>query len=319
MNIVHPTGEVFEREVAACLDMMSPWLWRIEVAKSRIELLYRPRPESQDTDLLQLLKNRESRQRLVHPEDLATLESVMLGLRMGTSGTAVFRVLDAGGTTWFRLSGCLSEDDPRFVLGYLIDISDVVEAVCRKMGSAMPPQLSQTERSLPFLPTEKLLTAMAEADRIETVLQALFEHQGASRIDAVMFSDIHARKNRVYVYSHGQPFVNLPQGKVFPYEGTIAENIVNFGLDHLIVDDTLDSIKPIDWALFIPAGIRSYLAKPFYRGQSLRSVLIFCSMIPQRFSETGIQEFEFMYGPFLSGLKQWRKSMRNSRKAAGAP
>ena len=75
----------------------------------------------------------------------------------------------------------------------------------------------------------------------------------------------------------------MTQGEKFSYRGTIAEDIARFNLDHLVVDETMDSIKPIDWALFIPHGIHSYYAKPFYMDGELQTVLILCSTEPERF------------------------------------
>jgi hypothetical protein len=71
----------------------------------------------------------------------------------------------------------------------------------------------------------------------------------------------------------------MEPGEMYSYEGTIAQDIERFKLDYLIVDDTLDSIKAIDWALFIPKGIRSYFARPFYGRGALRAVMILCSLV----------------------------------------
>ena len=67
--------------------------------------------------------------------------------------------------------------------------------------------------------------------------------------------------------------------------------MVLFDLEHIIVEDTAKSIKPIDWALFIPKGIRSYLALPFFIDGILREVVIFCSTSPHAFSENAIAPY----------------------------
>ncbi len=146
---------------------------------------------------------------------------------------------------------------------------------------------------------------------ITKALQVLLEHQfGDQHFDAIMYSDIYAKKNRVVVYYAGRPFQALPQGEVFAYEGTIAENISRFQLDHLIVENTFASIKAIDWALFIPHGIRSYFAKPFYERRVMRSVLILCSERSNHFSSAHLNDYAVYDTPFLKALKNWRTARK---------
>jgi len=131
--------------------------------------------------------------------------------------------------------------------------------------------------------------------------------------DGIVYSDIYIKKNKIEVYSCGNTFKNLKFGESFSYEGTIAENIEQYKLDYLIVDDTLSSIKAIDWALFTPYGIRSYYAIPYYERNALRSVLILCSKKPNAFSETEIEYYNLLNAPFIKGLKNWRKASRNKK------
>ena len=73
------------------------------------------------------------------------------------------------------------------------------------------------------------------------------------------------------------------------------------------MEDTLDSIKSIDWAMFIPCGVRSYFAKPFYSDEGLHAVLIFAFSRP---SPGGISEtfFRPLYEPFARLVACWRAS-----------
>ncbi len=111
-----------------------------------------------------------------------------------------------------------------------------------------------------------------------------------------------------------QVFKNLKFGESFAYEGTIAENIEQYKLDHLIIENTMNSIKAIDWALFTPHGIRSYYAKPFYERNVLRTILILCSKEPNAFSEKHIRDYDLLSEPFIQGLKNWRKACRRPKK-----
>ncbi len=135
------------------------------------------------------------------------------------------------------------------------------------------------------------------------------------RYDAILFSDIHAKKNRVFVHWAGEPFRAMPQGEMFSYEGTIAQDIERFKLDSLIVEDTLDSIKAIDWALFIPKGVRSYFAKPFFQRGALRAVLILCSLKPGQFPAEGLAEYELLFDPFRRAVQAWRAAQRRGPDA----
>ena len=94
---------------------------------------------------------------------------------------------------------------------------------------------------------------------------------------------------------------------VTAYEGTIAQDIERFGLRSLTVEDTLDSIKSIDWVLFAPHGIRSYFAKPFYTEQGLHAILILASIRPGSFGADAETRFASLMGPFERLIGAWRK------------
>ncbi len=156
-----------------------------------------------------------------------------------------------------------------------------------------------------------LVEKIADQSDMMKILETFLQHQDRiGRIDGIIYSDVYVRKNQVYVYAAGDPFKTLNRGHAFPYEGTIAENIERFRLDYLIVEDTFESIKPIDWALFIPHGIRSYFARPFYDRKVIRSVLILCSTERKGFSAERLEDYALLYGPFLAGLKNFRKAGR---------
>lgn len=125
---------------------------------------------------------------------------------------------------------------------------------------------------------QQLCADLADCMSIEKMLMRIYqEKQLFPNMDVVMFSDIYARKNKVLVYSVGELNEPLDPGTQFPYTGTIAENIEKENLDYLIVDDTHSSIKAIDWVLFVPKGLYSYVAKALYVRGAMRTVLILCS------------------------------------------
>nr|WP_321256603.1 PAS domain-containing protein [uncultured Pseudodesulfovibrio sp.] len=147
-----------------------------------------------------------------------------------------------------------------------------------------------------------------EAANISDMLRRVLElPEIGKRCNAVMLSDIQTRRKTVVVTGVGAPLADMTPGEKFSYKGTIAEDIARFKIDHLVVDDTLDSIKPIDWALFIPRGIRSYYAKPYYTKNILRTVLILCSTEPNRFVDFDAKAFDSILTPLNDAIAAKRK------------
>lgn len=175
----------------------------------------------------------------------------------------------------------------------------------------LTPPLRSNGSDPSLLLGQELAASLDGVASMERILQIILDAQLPSiRYDAILFSDIHIKKNRVFVYWAGEAFEDMPQGEMFSYEGTIAQDIERYKLDSLIVDDTLDSIKAIDWALFIPKGVRSYFAKPFYQRGVLRTVLILCSLKPGQFPSEGMPEYEILFDPFKRAIQTWRTSLR---------
>ncbi|MEW5772423.1 MAG: PAS domain-containing protein [Thermodesulfobacteriota bacterium] len=210
----------------------------------------------------------------------------------------------------FRLLTCR---DRRFVRISLTHVeAGEPAAAARSAGNgARPAPAGDHARLL----EERLAGLSAMPDILQTLLD---NPPPRCRYEAILFSDIQARKNRVAVYGRGAAFASMAQGEIFSYEGTIAQQIELFRLDHLIVDDTLESIKAIDWALFIPKGIRSYFAKPFYTRGVLRAVMILCSTAPHGFQAERLDDYALLFRPFRNAVEAWRQAQRRSRRAAAA-
>lgn len=157
----------------------------------------------------------------------------------------------------------------------------------------------------------KVCDALSNCSSIDAMLACIYEARSLfPGMDAVMFSDIYARKNKVFVYSKGEALDPLEPGSAFPYAGTIAENIEKEKLEYLIVDDTQSSIKAIDWMLFVPKGLFSYVAKALYVRGAMRTVLILCSQKKSVFSEDQIDDVTTIAKAFHQQLKKIRKQSR---------
>jgi len=188
------------------------------------------------------------------------------------------------------------------------DQADKQDFTARKKEAK--PVLSDSRKAY-LTSMQKMIAPVSDlAAILETLLKNPYRNQ---RFDGIIYSDIHVKKGTVSVYGAGEIFKNLKFGESFAYEGTIAENIEQYKLDYLIIDNTMNSIKAIDWALFTPHGVRSYYAKPFYERNVLRTILILCSTQANAFSEDKIKDYDLLNEPFLQGLKNWRKACRNNK------
>lgn len=125
-------------------------------------------------------------------------------------------------------------------------------------------------------------------------------------VDGLMFSHIQMGSGRVAVYGVGPVFEGLEWGTLHAYEGTIAQDIERYSLSSLIVEDTLDSVKSIDWALFAPLGVRSYFAKPFYAEHGLHAVLILASKRQRAFGADAETLYVDVSAAFGQIMLRWR-------------
>jgi len=160
----------------------------------------------------------------------------------------------------------------------------------------------------------QLMEKLGNESDMPNILQIMLDSQHEHmNFDSIIYSDIYTRKNKVVVYSAGKALSSMKQGEVFSYEGTIAENLNRYKLNYLIMEDTFSSIKAIDWALFIPHGLRSYFAKPFFERRVMRTVLILCSTQSNMFSDKYVNDYALLYKPFLKGLANWRKAKKKKK------
>lgn len=155
---------------------------------------------------------------------------------------------------------------------------------------------------------------LGRARTVRGLLEVLLDGQPTPRIaDAVMLSRIFISQGIVRVTAVGEPLQTMGDDTTYPYAGSIAENIVLYDLEHVLVEDTSKSIKPIDWALFIPRGIRSYFAVPFFDDGVLADVVIFGSTRAHAFSPGNSAP----YAALATGL--WEELPRVIAGAADAP
>jgi hypothetical protein len=186
-------------------------------------------------------------------------------------------------------------------------------------GFAAVPQGKSSKADIPDSPAlsnqeqfkQTLLAAMEDKYRITEILETFLSHQYIEGLfDAVMYADVHVKKGKVDVYTGGDVFESIKPGSSFDYEGTISQVIGESELSYLIREEIMESTIPIDWALFIPHGIRSYFAKSFFHGGKLRSLLMLCSTRENRFSDDDLDIYELYYPAFLKGLRNWRKGKK---------
>lgn len=125
-------------------------------------------------------------------------------------------------------------------------------------------------------------------------------------VDGLMLSHIQMGNGRVAVYGVGPVFDGLEWGTLHAYEGTIAQDIQRYGLSSLIVENTLDSVKSIDWALFAPLGVRSYFARPFYLEHGLHAVLILAGKRKRAFGADAESLYADVAAAFGRLVSSWK-------------
>jgi hypothetical protein len=152
-------------------------------------------------------------------------------------------------------------------------------------------------------------TASDEALRPGDLRPALESLWGACgpEVDGLMLSHIQSGRGKVTVFGVGRAFASLEWGAVHAYEGTIAQDIERFDLSSLLVEDTLDSVKSVDWALFAPQGVRSYYALPFYAEHGLHAVLILASRKAKTFGADADVRYADVAEAFGNLLRRWRQ------------
>ncbi len=159
--------------------------------------------------------------------------------------------------------------------------------------------------------SQEIIQAMRKCTTVKGLLETMLNALPPdSPTDAIMLSRIFITENKVQVTGAGDPFETVPENRTHPYEGSIAENIVRFNLPHHVVMETSKSIKPIDWALFIPRGIRSYYAQPFFDDGVLTKVLIFCSRQAGNYDPDAPAPLHELYAEFLTNLERCLKRTR---------
>ncbi len=201
----------------------------------------------------------------------------------------------AGNRVGVRLKITAFEDAPEICRIALIQLADSAKTAER---DAAAPELSGLE--------------------LRAGMEKLFA--SCPGLGGLMFSDIQPVPGQVEVYGTGPLFTCLEWGSPHAYEGTIAQDIERYGLSSLTVEDTLDSIKSIDWAMFIPCGVRSYYAKPFFAENRLHAVLIFAYAEPMREQIRGEADFYGLYQPFERLVARWRRGEAGpGRRKNGLP
>lgn len=429
-----PTGIITKDELFNFLEDFPALLWRIDIIKNKIEYLNSYKIKGLGAKSGLILQNIDFRNRIILKEDLHLLERFMESVRNGETAATIFRIKNKDDhITWIKVTGTIDRKNPRFYLGYMLDVSDTVGIVqdtlekdadieamielvnnpvvlidpydktiiahnmaARDLFGYQADKFSklkfsdlyhhsieihinriyeetvferkwegkltfQRKNNSPFIgnvvirslffrgvrvfrvsmdnvsvddevvrrfvltpgneasssdPADKdyinkLMKMLRNKSDISAILQIMLDNQhGHMNFDSIIYSDIYIRKNKVVVYSAGKALSPMKQGEVFSYEGTIAENLNRYKLDYLIMEDTFSSIKAIDWALFIPHGLRSYFAKPFFERKVMRTVLILCSTQHNMFSDKYISDYALLYKPFLKGLTIWRKAKK---------
>jgi len=313
-------GVITESELFNFIEDFPALLWQIDIIQNKIEYLNNFQIKGLGSTPGMILQNINFRQRLILKEDAHLLDQFMWAVRKGETAATIFRLRTREGRiVWIKVTGMANRTNPRYYLGYMLDITDTVGIVQNIIESEVDiekksipsKRISGSQDLAQKNYVNKLTAKLKHESDMPCILQTLLDNQyGHMDFDSIIYSDVYEKKNKVVVYTANKFSSVIKQGQSFSYEGTIAQNTSWYHLDHLIVEDTFSSIKAIDWALFIPQGIESYFAKPFYDRKVMRTVLVLCSTQKNMFFEEYIPDYALLYKPFLQGLTNWRKARR---------
>ena len=298
--------------IISTLDKMNLLLWQLDLSTTQYHRLNQGPDSLLCADNWRFFSDQNYRKKILHPDDHAALEQALADIAQRRPVQLVFRVTDKGRILWFKLVGWPSADT-RYYDGVLEEISSQIQSlktICAAQQDISPPERPLTEKDKVARQTAiaMLCRDLKTLWSIDAMLESIYAQKELfSSLDAVMYSDIYARKNKVFVYAKGELKEPLNPGSQFAYAGTIAENIAKDHLDYLIVSDTRQSIKAIDWMLFVPKGIYSYIAKACYERGAMRTVLIFCSKQQNRFSEHQLDAISAITDVFHKQLKKIRR------------
>lgn len=293
--------------------------WRIEISRSRIEFLNSFTVDALGDQTTLFMKNSAFRKTLLVAEDQPLLDAFFDAVHERKAASTIFRIQPSSGSiVWLKLSGTACSADANLYHGFLLEVTDTVE-LAHKIKEEELTRVALTEPKKNVAPSKcdvsevksVLSLNIQDATSIQNIMQSATAVPGFERVaQGIIFSDIHIRKNKVVVYFSGSMFDGIEQGEKHSFKGTVAEEIIRSNREYIVVDDTYDSIKPIDWALFIPRGVRSYCAKPFYVRGVLRTVLILCSDTPNTFSDKTEEYFDELFASLADVVKIWRRNVR---------
>lgn len=286
-------------------------LWRVEIPRSRIEILNEFVIEGLGEDTPLFVKNISFRDKMLLPGEKERVDAFFDKMKERKSASTVFRIMNkAGELMWLKLVGTRSSCDPNYYHGTLNDVTDTAAVVTKIAEDEFVESANidmEEEASSPAVLASESQYEINIVDALKAMQNQLHLQE---KTDGLVFSYVQPRKSKVVVYYSGKAFEEAIQGELFPYKGTIAQDIERYNHEYLIVDDTLDSIKPIDWALFVPRGIRSYYAKSYNIRGGMRSVIIVCSKKTAMFKDKLIDSYDDIFVPFMKIAQTWRKQDR---------
>ncbi len=153
-----------------------------------------------------------------------------------------------------------------------------------------------------------LLAKMKKKNSINEILDVMLKNQYNSFIfDAVIYIDLRKKKGKRNLFASGDVINQNQLGIPYDYTG-LTKEILGNKLDFFIIKDTMKSTNPIDWAFFIPYGIRSYFVKPFFHGAKLTSLLILCSTETNRFTKQETHLYDLYFPTFFKAVKYFSQN-----------
>jgi len=266
---------------AWCVSLLPAHIfWRFHQKEKKVELISTGRGSISPEIILPLLSDLRFASTLVASEDFIRFKYFIQHLRQGISDQLNFRLIDHKGQWRFgRLASITTNDKPHFVTGCFFDFTDLIPSM-----SPNKPSDVKSKRDHSISNSKDVEKQIVSLPALLADLCRQQQQTDLSLFDAlaiVYFDEDNQSKRWI---SHGFDGES-PKGKEIDQLILYLKNTFSASTTSpLIVNNTLSSHQPLDWAVFVRRGVLSYWIEPITNRRRVKGAIIFASRKPWRYN-----------------------------------
>ncbi|WP_074217490.1 hypothetical protein [Halodesulfovibrio marinisediminis] len=213
---LRPVANISDHELLCFVNDLQALLWRVEIPRSRIEILNEFVIEGLDEDTALFMKNIAFRDKLLLPGEKERVDEFFDRMKERKSASTVFRITNKfGKRMWLKLTGTHSSYDSNYYHGTLSDVTDTAAVVTR----IAEDELVESSQMLLEQEDPKPTPAAGNQYKIDIVdaLKAMEKQLHLQEgTDGLLFSEVLRRKGKVVVYYSGKAFGRCCSGRTSP-------------------------------------------------------------------------------------------------------